>query len=244
MRSRIHHRILVTVSLIMATSVCLLFLLFGQTPGKSNRYIPPAAAPDLRATLAKAEAGDPAAAVVLGEIYSKGKQAPQSFQTAAVWYRKAADQGVAKAQRRLGMLYEMGLGVHRAFPEAAAWYLKAAEQGDIVAQYCLASMYARGRGIPSNSQEALKWYHRAAQLGDSLSRYNLAERYARGRDVSPDQVEAYKWYSLAADQGLIDAAQSRDRLKGKLTPEQLAEALSRIEQFNAQYGERPVPAGE
>jgi TPR repeat protein len=49
---------------------------------------------------------------------------------AVKWFRKAAEQGHAKAQYALGRSYEMGLGVVADYEEAAKWYRKAAEQGD------------------------------------------------------------------------------------------------------------------
>jgi len=45
------------------------------------------------------------------------------------WYRKAAEQGFAKAQYNLGVKYANGQGVKRDHAEAVRWYRKAAEQG-------------------------------------------------------------------------------------------------------------------
>ena len=43
------------------------------------------------------------------------------------WYRKAADQGNAEAERDIASLYEKGLGVPKDNFEAEAWYKKSAE---------------------------------------------------------------------------------------------------------------------
>ena len=57
-----------------------------------------------------------------------------------VWYRKAAEQGLARAQCNLGICYDDGTGVPQDTAQAAAWYRKAAEQGLARAQcnlgYC------------------------------------------------------------------------------------------------------------
>ena len=45
------------------------------------------------------------------------------------WYRKAAEQGDAKAQNNLGVVYDRGEGVPQDDAEAVKWYRKAAEQG-------------------------------------------------------------------------------------------------------------------
>jgi TPR repeat protein len=44
-------------------------------------------------------------------MYLSGRGVPQDFVTAAMWFRRAADQGEDTAQFLLGMLYQMGNGV-------------------------------------------------------------------------------------------------------------------------------------
>ena len=48
---------------------------------------------------------------------------------AVKWYRKAAEQGDAKAQWCLGRCYESGDGVIQDKDEAVKWYRMAADQG-------------------------------------------------------------------------------------------------------------------
>ena len=62
-------------------------------------------------------------------MYDAGQGMPQSFKEAAVWYRKAADQGDADAQFNLGVMYDKGRGVLQSDKEAAVWDRKAADQG-------------------------------------------------------------------------------------------------------------------
>jgi len=62
-------------------------------------------------------------------LYKEGKGIPQNYSEALKWYRKAADQGLAKAQFQLGLIYEQGLGVQQDSTEASKWYQKAADQG-------------------------------------------------------------------------------------------------------------------
>lgn len=229
--------LLVSMTAAIAASAVVAWFYFGRVQEPSSGGAAPAALPDFQATRTKAEAGDAEAAQLLAEIYVEGKQVRQDYYEAAYWYRKAADKGIVKAQYNLAELYDIGQGIARDQHQAASWYLKAAEQGDVNAQYTLAGMYGVGRAVALDPKEALKWYHRAAEQGDELARYNLAERYERGRDVIQDDVEAYKWHSLAADKGLADAAQGRDRVKRRLTPELLAEARRRIQEFKAKHGD-------
>ena len=69
--------------------------------------------------------GNPKAQYYLGTIYEKGIQGNPDYTLAAVWYRKAADQGSSRAAINLGRLYEQGLGVDRNASEAFKWYVQA-----------------------------------------------------------------------------------------------------------------------
>ena len=83
-----------------------------------------------------AEGGHPvfsqAAQRQLGDMYYAGKYALQfgkDNREAVKWYRKAAEQGDAKAQERLGHMYANGEGVPQDFVQAHAWMNLAAAQG-------------------------------------------------------------------------------------------------------------------
>ena len=52
----------------------------------------------------------------------------RNYAEAVKWYRKAAEQGNANAQKNLGVCYEKGLGVSKDQAEADKWFHKAAEQ--------------------------------------------------------------------------------------------------------------------
>lgn len=212
------------------------YMLNQREGGEESAVVAVAPLPDFKETKAKAESGDIQAMNVLGEIYAEGKQVKRDYKEAVVWYRKAADQGVARAQYHLAALYEIGQGLPHDEAEAARWYRKAAEQGLADAQYNLAGMLGLGRGGTYNPKEALQWYEKAAAQGDALARYNLAERYERGRDVEQDLVEAYKWHSLAAERGLQDGKVGVEALKKRLTPDQVGEAKKRVELYNQKLG--------
>lgn len=79
----------------------------------------------LKIWLPMAKSGDPQAQLYLGEIFEKGLGLEPNYQTAAQWYRRAAEQGFAPAQINLGNLYEKGLGVPRDPKLALTWYRKA-----------------------------------------------------------------------------------------------------------------------
>jgi len=69
----------------------------------------------------------------LGGLYYNGDGVEQDASEAVTWYRKAAEQGYAKAQVALGLLYAQGIGVDADNEEAFKWFREAAKQGDTVA---------------------------------------------------------------------------------------------------------------
>jgi TPR repeat protein len=52
----------------------------------------------------------------------------------AIWYRLAAEQGMAEAQNNLGAMYGAGLGVPFDAAEAYAWFSISSDQGNAAAQ--------------------------------------------------------------------------------------------------------------
>lgn len=61
-------------------------------------------------------------------MYRDGRGVKQDVEQAAGWYRKAAGQGDAQAQRQLGDMYRYGRGVKKDIREADRWYRMAAGQ--------------------------------------------------------------------------------------------------------------------
>ena len=131
---------------------------------------------------------------------------------AVKWYRKAAEQGHAKAQTSLGWMIEKGKGVNQDYNEALKWWRKAAEQGNLAAHRNLGVMYDRGRGVTQDYAEAVKWYRKAAAQGHAGAQNNLGVLYEHGRGVTQHYAEALKWYRKAAEQGHANAQKGVDRL--------------------------------
>ena len=97
------------------------------------------ASPEERVTMLTmlAKLGDPDAQCELGTACYFGEGAPQSYEQATYWYRKAAEQNHAEAQYNLGVCYEQGQGVPQSAKLATYWYTQAAEQGFELAQETL-----------------------------------------------------------------------------------------------------------
>jgi TPR repeat protein len=204
----------------------------GGAPQPTTSTAQPTVKVDVDSLKTRAEAGEAEAQRILGTLYTKGQQVPQSYVEAAKWFRKAADQGNPAAQVALGELHEAGQGVPIDDAASVKLYRQAADQGYAPGQYNLAVLYVMGKGVPQNQTEAVKWYRLAADQGDALAQYNLGMRYYEAKGVAPDPVQAYQWLGLAAAQGIEDAVKAQNNLKSRMTREQIAEAQRRVAAFN------------
>jgi uncharacterized protein len=82
-----------------------------------------------KALMPLAEGGSAVAQHELGVMYRKGSGVSRDYFKAALWFRKAAMQGVTEAQNNLGGLYATGKGVPRDYVQAHIWFNLAAKQG-------------------------------------------------------------------------------------------------------------------
>jgi hypothetical protein len=153
------------------------------------------------------------------------------YPTALRLARPLAAESDARAQSVLGLLYYHGQGVPRDPSEALRWFRAAADQDDPNALFYLGVMFNEGQGVPQDKAEAARWFQRAADLGEALAQYNLGLFYADGAAGVPDNISAHMWFNLAAAHfpasatGDRDAAANyRDLVAKKMTPDQIAEA--------------------
>ena len=71
---------------------------------------------------------------MLSATYLKGIGAPQDYNKAFQWLRRAADQGDTESQAALGSMFADGLGVSKNRLEAYRWFRKAADSGNRTAK--------------------------------------------------------------------------------------------------------------
>jgi TPR repeat protein len=142
------------------------------------------------ALVAKANAGDPAAQVQVGESYAAGKGVEQDLKQAAEWYRKAAGKGDVAGELHLAALYrDGGKGLPRDMAQAAAWYRKAAEQGDVGAQGTVGLLYSLGQGLPQSDVEAYFWLDLAASAKGPMQQQYAQNRQTIGTHITTDELE-------------------------------------------------------
>jgi len=133
---------------------------------------------------------------------------------AAKWYKKAAEQGHAKAQFYLGDIYHRGRGAPKNVSEGLKWFRKAADQGYPDAQINLAIAYKTGVGVSKNDAEAFKWFKKAAEQGHADVQGYLGRLYRTGQGTPQNKAEAEKWYKKASKQGDFKAQNALSLMEG------------------------------
>ena len=178
-----------------------------------------------------ASLGDPVALYELAVRTTEGRGVTRDPKSAAGFFEKAAERGLAPAQYRIGNVYEKGIGVPRDVAAAKTWYKRAAEQGNIRAMHNYAVLLAEGGGAKSDYAGAIEWFTRAAEQGVRDSQFNLAVLHARGLGTPADLAKSYVWLALAAIQGDEDAGRKRDEVAGRLSTAALSEARSTVQRW-------------
>lgn len=153
-------------------------------------------------TAALAE-GDARAAMALGEMAENGEGGYPSPEKACVYFRKAAEAGLAEGQYRAGECYRTG--VLHGDSAAIDWFEKAADQGYAPAFCALGRMYMHGSGVITNREQGFARCLAGARAGDASAMDDVAEWYATGQGTELDRDEAWRWWRKAAEAGDQDA---------------------------------------
>ena len=141
------------------------------------------------------------------ELFKKGYDfyRKEQYIEAFSYFKKSAEQRLAKAQFNLGLMYDEGQGVDQDNKQAVYWYRKAAEQGHARAQNNLGLMYGKGQGVNQDNKQAVYWYRKAAEQGLAEAQFNLGSMYEKGQGVERDNKQAVYWHRKAAEQGYARA---------------------------------------
>jgi hypothetical protein len=191
--------------------------LVNQKPATAKKSEPPIAA--AHRALAKgefakarliaeplAEAGDPAAAHLLGYLYEKGLGVRADIGAALAFYGDAALEGNADAQLALGLIAFQGDGVWPDYERAAGWFRLASAQGDSRGAVRLGLMHAEGVGVAHDPVAAANLFAQAAAKGDPDGRFYLGLAWLKGEGMPQNTREAAKSFEAAAKAGHAEAA--------------------------------------
>ena len=168
----------------------------------------------------QANAGDPVAENELGVRYRLGNGVEKDPSKAIPWFRKAAQQGFAKAYFNLGDAYYNGDGVSVDDVTSCVWFMLAADAGDprgqqaiartrkkvppegmVACEVLTASAYLQGELTNWDPIRAAHWFTKAAEAGNGLACERLAYLYDRGLGVQQDKQKSINWLKRSADTG-------------------------------------------
>jgi hypothetical protein len=172
-----------------------------------------------------AASGDAIASLSLGSIYETAADGIRRDDAkAAMWYRKAAEQGLGTAQYRLALMYRDGHGVRRDATEAIAWFRKAADRGEADAQIELGILLSPGHGAFTDIVEAHTWLNlaasrwkderrrvQAATLRDELENAMTPDQRAAAYRRATEWQDAHSWQRQSAARPGIRDSGSRVR---------------------------------
>lgn len=162
--------------------------------------------PALASLRTEAEAGKAAAQANLALAFYFGHCVPKDRGQTVQWTLKAAEQGLAWAQRNAGYLYRDGEGgLAQDDRLALVWFQKAAAQGDNPSLDELGDIFFYGRGVPKDLRAAADAYRKAATAGHAAAQYSLGNMAEYGNGMPKDEAAAVAWYRKAAEQGYATA---------------------------------------
>jgi uncharacterized protein len=164
------------------------------------------------------------ACLAIGQMYEKGEDLPKNFESAAAWYRKAAEQGNREAAIDLAALYLSA----SAYSQARSWCEAAAKDKLPGGFYCLGYLYQHGSGVKANLKEALGWYQQGASRGNVASMQALARMYENGEGTKPDRVQAFAWLIIAAQRGNQDAIAEAKRIRFSMTEKEWKDTQKKL----------------
>lgn len=101
------------------------------------------------------------------ELYQSARRclAEKDAEGAAMFYKRAAELGHARAQCSYGKCLYTGSGTAKDYAEAFRWFKLAADQDLNIAQYNLGVMYLKGVYVPKDHEQAKHWFRLAADNG-------------------------------------------------------------------------------
>jgi TPR repeat protein len=152
--------------------------------------------------------------LLMSESNTNGFQDKTRFAEAGEYFKKAAEQGHAKAQYQLAMLYHAGKLGEKLRSNCIPWFQKSADQGNADAQSTLARLsefYPKSELLKTVSPVDLLL--KSAEKENVNAQFELATRYQNGDGVAKSEDEAFKWMQRAAKNEACSSLVSKARFR-------------------------------
>jgi uncharacterized protein len=134
----------------------------------------------------------------VGMCYFLGQGITADDAAALTWFRKAAENGYAKAWYNLGMMYKYGKGTDVDYAKAYECYSRAADANDPSGWYAQGYMLYKGLGCVQNYTQAYALFRRGAAIGRPSCMYFTGLCLRNGYGVEKNTDSARYWLLRAA----------------------------------------------
>lgn len=147
------------------------------------------------------DAGEPSAAFILGDIYTKQnnqENARSAYGKAYRIYSEQADRNDLEALYWQGYMELNALGIPQDAARGISKLEKAAAGGIIPAAYQLFKIYTQGTGTQADEARALSYATQLADDGkDAQMAYLVADAYLKGKGTAPDKEKGMVYLNKA-----------------------------------------------
>ncbi len=122
------------------------------------------------------------------------------YETAMVWYERAAEGGLSIAMMSIVYLYLARMPYHShiellaGYETAFAWLIKATQQGNAHAYRTFADFCFFGVQVDQDLSQAIRYYERAAEAGDDMASIMLWYCNKKGKGTPRDKQKADYWF--------------------------------------------------
>ena len=146
-------------------------------------------------------AGEPSAAFILGDLYTKQNSpeaAKSAYAKAYTIYSDMAAKGDTEALYWQGYMELNALGVSQNAAGGIEKLEKAAAAGAVPAAYQLFKVYTKGLSTPADEAKALAYATQLADQGkDAQMAYVVADAYLKGKGVPKDEAKGLQYLEKA-----------------------------------------------
>ena len=215
--------------------------------------------------LGQAGVSEPPSVNDVGIISSPDADPDEAELEGASSLQEAAESGDPQSQYNLAQHYRYGIfGVPRDRARALVWFDAAGINGhpdakwnvdhlskemsaaeDAEALFRIGTMFEQGGPVPRNREMALDLYRKAAKSGNAGAQGALGRWHETGMGgLHKSNVEAFAWYCVSAHSGGASSANARDRVRTRLTDQELTAAYFSIGQLYLDGDEIPLDERE
>ena len=153
----------------------------------------------------KANQGDPAAMVKLGECYENGAGVPLDSTLALKWFQKAAEMGNGEGWLRISSYYLRGTLLPKDTARYFAIRKEWADKGLPNALAGLATAYEFGKGVKADTAKSIELLEQAVKKGSAWGLQNMGSNYYWGDcGVEQDQKKAASYWEKSYKLGNFD----------------------------------------